>query len=91
MKALYIAHIKVHIYKIVNKRIKTHVNIEQPKYPVILNEDGSIDDCDKQRTIRTMFREKMKQTNQTKKADTIKDYKVDFKIISYSFSSKIYQ
>jgi len=91
MKALYIAHIKIHIYKIANKKIKTFLNIEQAKYPVILNENGQIDDCDKEHTTRSMFREKMKQTNQTKKTDTIKDYKVDFKIISYTFSSKIYQ
>lgn len=86
MKALYLAHVKITL-----RKPRTIIILEQPKYPVILNENGSIDDCDKQRTIRTMFREKMKQTNQTKKADTIKDYKVDFKIISYTFSSKIYQ
>jgi hypothetical protein len=38
-----------------------------------------------------MFKEKLKQTNQVKKADSLKDYKIDFKIISSTFSSKIYE
>lgn len=89
MKALYIAHIKIHIFKIVNKKEKTAFLIEQEKYPVLLNENGSIDDCDKQRTIRQMFREKVKSTNQTKSVDILKDYRIDFKIISSKFSSEI--
>ena len=86
MKALYISHIKITL-----RKPKTILFIEQEKYPVLLHEDGSIDDCDKQRTIRSMFREKMKQTNQVKKAESLKDYKIDFKIISSTFSSKIYE
>lgn len=89
MKALYIAHIKIHIFKIVNKKVKTAFLIEQEKYPVLLSENGSIDDCDKQRTTRQMFREKVKSTNQTKSVDILKDYRIDFKIISSKFSSEI--
>jgi hypothetical protein len=84
MSAVYIAHVVLTL-----DRPRTHIRIEYEKYPVTLSDDGSITPEQKDKVIRSLYRENCKRMKQTINMDKLYTFKMALKIISYKFSSRI--